>query len=76
MVDVLSQDYVRTAKAKGVDQQDLLFVHALKNAAVPVGSLQRCYGVTLTVEAVLPALNAQLGILYKMFQVHAGHAGA
>jgi peptide/nickel transport system permease protein len=36
MVDVLSQDYVRTAKAKGVDQQDLLFVHALKNAAVPV----------------------------------------
>jgi peptide/nickel transport system permease protein len=36
MVDVLSQDYVRTAKAKGVDQQALLFVHALKNAAVPV----------------------------------------
>ena len=36
MVDVLSQDYVRTAKAKGVDQHDLLFVHALKNAAVPV----------------------------------------
>jgi peptide/nickel transport system permease protein len=36
MLEVLSQDYVRTAKAKGVDQRDLLFVHALKNAAVPI----------------------------------------
>ena len=41
-----------------------------------VGSLQRRDGLTLTVEAVLPALNAQLGILYKMFQVRARHAGA
>ena len=36
MLDVLSQDYVRTAKAKGVGQRDILFVHALKNAAVPI----------------------------------------
>jgi peptide/nickel transport system permease protein len=36
MMEVLSQDYVRTAKAKGVDQRQILFVHALKNAAVPV----------------------------------------
>jgi peptide/nickel transport system permease protein len=36
MLDVLSQDYVRTAKAKGVDQRSVLFVHALKNAAVPI----------------------------------------
>ncbi|HXT78677.1 MAG TPA: ABC transporter permease [Acetobacteraceae bacterium] len=36
MLDVLSQDYVRTAKAKGVGQGGLLFVHALKNAAVPI----------------------------------------
>ena len=36
MLDVLSQDYVRTAKAKGVDQRAVLFVHALKNAAVPI----------------------------------------
>jgi peptide/nickel transport system permease protein len=27
---------VRTAKAKGVDQRSVLFVHALKNAAVPI----------------------------------------
>jgi len=36
MLDVLNQDYVRTAKAKGVDQRSILFVHALKNAAVPI----------------------------------------
>ena len=36
MLDVLGQDYVRTAKAKGVGQRAVLFVHALKNAAVPI----------------------------------------
>jgi peptide/nickel transport system permease protein len=36
MLDVLGQDYVRTAKAKGVGQRGILFVHALKNAAVPI----------------------------------------
>ena len=36
MLEVLSQDYVRTAKAKGVGQTQILFVHALKNAAVPI----------------------------------------
>jgi peptide/nickel transport system permease protein len=36
MLEVLSQDYVRTARAKGVGQRGILFVHALKNAAVPI----------------------------------------
>ncbi len=36
MLEVLSQDYVRTARAKGVGSTGVLFVHALKNAAVPV----------------------------------------
>lgn len=36
MLDVLSQDYVRTARAKGLAQRNILFVHALKNAAVPI----------------------------------------
>ncbi|HUB10552.1 MAG TPA: ABC transporter permease [Acetobacteraceae bacterium] len=36
MLDVLSQDYVRTAKAKGAGELAILFVHALKNAAVPI----------------------------------------
>ena len=36
MLEVLAQDYVRTARAKGVGQGGVLFVHALKNAAVPI----------------------------------------
>jgi peptide/nickel transport system permease protein len=36
MLDVLAQDYIRTARAKGLAQPSILFVHALKNAAVPI----------------------------------------
>jgi peptide/nickel transport system permease protein len=36
MLEVLQQDYVRTARAKGLGQRDILFIHALKNAAVPI----------------------------------------
>ncbi|MFZ5553595.1 MAG: ABC transporter permease [Bacteroidota bacterium] len=36
MLDVLSQDYIRTAKAKGVSEYDVIVVHALKNALNPV----------------------------------------
>jgi len=36
MLEVLTQDYIRTARAKGLGQGDILFVHALKNAAVPI----------------------------------------
>ena len=36
MLEVLSQDYVRTARAKGLGQGSILFLHALKNAAVPI----------------------------------------
>jgi len=36
MLEVLQQDYIRTARAKGIGQTGILFVHALKNAAVPI----------------------------------------
>ncbi|WP_314963819.1 ABC transporter permease [Bradyrhizobium cosmicum] len=36
MLEVLSEDYMRTARAKGVSGRPLLFKHALKNAAVPI----------------------------------------
>ena len=36
MLDALSQDYVRTARAKGVPQGKVIFVHALRNALIPV----------------------------------------
>ncbi len=36
MLDVLGQDYIRTAKAKGVSGVKVIFGHALKNAMIPV----------------------------------------
>jgi ABC-type dipeptide/oligopeptide/nickel transport system permease component len=36
MLEALAEDYVRTARAKGVPWRRILFVHALKNAAIPL----------------------------------------
>src|SRR3989337_152126 len=36
MLDVLTQDYIRTARAKGVVERVVLFKHALRNAAIPI----------------------------------------
>lgn len=36
MLDVLGQDYIRTAKAKGVSGAKIIFGHALKNSLIPV----------------------------------------
>ena len=36
MLDVLGQDYIRTARAKGVRESLVIFKHALRNALIPV----------------------------------------
>jgi peptide/nickel transport system permease protein len=36
MLDVLSQDYVRTARAKGLSERVVVFRHALRNALIPI----------------------------------------
>lgn len=36
MLDCLNQDYIRTAKAKGVSSRDVIDKHALKNALLPI----------------------------------------
>jgi peptide/nickel transport system permease protein len=36
VLDVLGQDYIRTARAKGLKPHSVLFLHALKNAAIPI----------------------------------------
>ena len=36
MLDVLGQDYIRTARAKGVSSRKIIFGHALKNSLIPV----------------------------------------
>ena len=36
MLEVISQDYMRTARAKGLSERDVLIKHGLKNACIPV----------------------------------------
>jgi|YNPNPStandDraft_1061719.scaffolds.fasta_scaffold02326_2 peptide/nickel transport system permease protein len=36
MLEVLSQDYIRTARAKGLPRRTVIFLHALKNASLPI----------------------------------------
>jgi len=56
-LDVLSQDFVRTAHAKGLHERTVVFVHALRNALIPVvtalgGILAALVGGALVVEQV------------------------
>ena len=39
MIDVIRSDYVRTARAKGLSEQKVIFKHVLKNALIPVVTL-------------------------------------
>jgi len=55
MIDVLSQDYIRTAHAKGLRPTTILVVHALKNAMIPfvtMAAIQFAYliGAQVTIE--------------------------
>ena len=36
MLDVINQDYIRTARANGISEKKVIFKHALKNALIPV----------------------------------------
>jgi peptide/nickel transport system permease protein len=36
MLDVLGDDYIRTARAKGVDERRVVLKHAFKNALIPI----------------------------------------
>ncbi|HXD11629.1 MAG TPA: ABC transporter permease [Anaerolineales bacterium] len=36
MLEVMSQDYIRTAKSKGLPRRQVVYIHALKNAALPI----------------------------------------
>ena len=45
--EAMSQDLVRTARAKGLPEQVVMFVHVLRNAAAPVVAMRVCWPVSL-----------------------------
>lgn len=57
MIEVLEQDFVRTARGKGLREYDVLVKHALKNAMIPIVtvaglSVSRTFGLSIIVEQI------------------------
>src|SRR5688572_9788245 len=52
MLEMLSQDYIRTANSKGLETERVLMVHALKNASVPIVTVIGI-GVALLISGVV-----------------------
>jgi peptide/nickel transport system permease protein len=57
MLDILSEDYIRTARAKGLHERIVLFRHALRNASIPIVTILglqfgRLLGGAIVTEAV------------------------
>jgi peptide/nickel transport system permease protein len=48
MIDALSQDYIRTARSKGLSEKIVIYSHAFRNALIPVSTI-----VVLTLFALL-----------------------
>jgi peptide/nickel transport system permease protein len=60
MLGALEQDYIRTARAKGVVERSVIARHALRNALIPVVTLGTIEFGRLLAGAVLTELQAQL----------------
>ena len=53
MLDTLREDYVRTARAKGVAERDVLFGHVLRNALIPVTTIIGLFLAFLVAGAII-----------------------
>lgn len=67
MLEVIGQDYIRTAKSKGISQKKIIFIHGMKNALIPVITLMGLrlgglIGGSLFVESVfnIPGMGSLL----------------
>lgn len=69
MIEVLSADYIRTARAKGLPASTVIFKHALRNAIVPVVALAAVQlGFLLGGSVVIETIFALNGIGYLAYQ--------
>ena len=63
MLEVLREDYVRTARAKGVDERAVVWSHAFRNALIPtITILGLNFGYLLSSAVVVEAVFARPGI--------------
>jgi peptide/nickel transport system permease protein len=69
MVEVLGEDYVRTARAKGLPESRVLFVHALRNALLPVITIAGLqFGSMLSGAIVIENVFARPGLGTTLLQ--------
>jgi peptide/nickel transport system permease protein len=69
MLEVLGQDYVRTARAKGVDRRTVVSKHALRNALIPVVTIVGFeIGVLIGGAAIIETIFGLPGIGYVLLQ--------
>ncbi|HLN12856.1 MAG TPA: ABC transporter permease [bacterium] len=73
MLDVLGQDYVRTARAKGVSVRATLWRHALRNALIPIVTvlgiqLGRLLGGAVIVEQIFGVPGVGTALVAAIFQ--------
>jgi peptide/nickel transport system permease protein len=69
MLEVLGQDYVRTARAKGVDRSTVITKHALRNALIPVVTIVGFeIGVLIGGAAIIETIFGLPGVGYVLLQ--------
>jgi len=69
MIEVLSADYIRTARAKGLPARSVVFKHALRNAIIPVVALAAVQlGYLLGGSVVIETIFALDGLGYLAYQ--------
>ncbi len=69
MIEVLSADYIRTARAKGLPTSSVVFKHALRNAIIPVVALAAVQlGFLLGGSVVIETIFALDGLGYLAYQ--------
>ena len=78
MIDVLRMDYIKTARAKGLREKTVIYVHAFRNALIPVVTVTTwwvvgLFGGSIVIESVFlwPGLGKMLidGLLQRDFAV-------
>lgn len=63
MLEVVRQDYIRTARAKGVSEHDVIWKHALRNALIPVVTLIGMQaGAVIAGSAIIEAVHSFPGM--------------
>ena len=63
MLEILAQDYIRTARAKGLRQVSVLWRHALKNALIPVITVMGMqFGALLSGAVITESIFAWPGV--------------